>query len=184
MVIRVRLHYLQRFPSLEKGKTGMMEHATLRKPSSGFPLLWRLLIAFVAGLLLGLPGYFLLNGFGGAFPVLVLVPPLLGGLGRLAAARTKRPLWSGSWLGGLAWFGTWLAGVLWLILDPPAVQVCIPSCDGQAIPEDSIWVSGLAPLILAIYVIFLLVLLPLVLAGVAVTHFVLKQIAKSRATPR
>ena len=175
---------LQGTASLEKGKTGMMRHEQLRKQSSGFPLLWRLLSAFVVGLLLGLPVIFRAGDPSNFLSVFILSSPflpLLGVLGRLAAARTKRPFESGSWLGCLAWFGIWLVVLLWVILVPETVSSCFPDVcfEKKSFWDIEFWWVGLV--LLGVYLAWGLLL---VLAGVAVTHFVLKRIASTPTSSR
>ena len=162
----------------------MMRYEYLKKQSSGLPLLWRRLGAFVAGLVLGLLLIFLSSQLAWSLPAFALVPllTLLGVLGRLAAARTNHPFWSGWGLGGLALFGIWLAAVLWMVLTPYTVQDCFP--DPCAPTTESFWAYDLWPLVLALSVVLLAVGQLLVLAGVAVTHLVLKLIANTLASSR
>jgi hypothetical protein len=118
----------------------------------------------------------------GSFPVVLLVPllTLLGVLGRLAAARTNHPFQGGWGLGGWALFGIWLAAVLWMVLTPYPVEDCFP--DPCPPTTESFWAYSLWPLVLAFGVVLLAVGQLVVLAGVAVTHLVLKLIATTPAS--
>jgi hypothetical protein len=149
-------------------------------------MIWRLLIAFVAGLVLGLVVSFLASAFGWSLPVVLLVPllTLLGVLGRLAAARTNPPFQSGWGLGGWALFGIWLAAELWTVLTPYTVQDCFVNCYPDPPTTESFWAYSLWPLVLAISVFLLAAGQLVVLAGVAVTHLVLKLIANTPASSR
>jgi len=149
---------------------------------------WRLLVALVAGLVLGGLGILLINLAPTSIMLLSQLTPLgLGVLGRLeAGVHQKHPLLSGFSVGGLAWFGSWLAVLVWTIFTPvPVTEDCFVNCDPTlpSTPTKPFWDTGLAPLVLIISVFALGLGLFYVLVSTAATHFLLKFIRPSTNRP-
>jgi hypothetical protein len=159
----------------------MHGHAEQRKRRPGLPIVWRLILAFVGGLVLGMLGILLFGALGWRGLLVLLLSPLptlLGVVGRLTVGlRTKRPDLGGLGMGGLSCFGAWLAILGWESFQPQTRPFdCFQTdpgvpCSPTTIPfwGDSAW------FFLLVFVFFLGVELVYVVVSVVGTSIVLRQ---------
>lgn len=170
---------------------GKMNHATQKDEQvnmrSAFFIIWRMIIALAAGLVLGLLVILLYShlNWSIAFDPLFFSPLLLlGVVGRLIAGPPKKPreLLLGLGIGGLSWFGIWLTVLVWDSFQPQTVYDCFhadPPCSPTTVP---FW--GPYVLIdLFAFFLFLVVGLVFVIVGVVVTSIVLDAIHQRANRP-
>ena len=147
---------------------------------SELPMIWRLMIALAAGLVLGLLDSLLIlshSDVPGSLNLLIFFSLLLVGvIARLTVGpRKEYPELVGLRIGGIAWFGIWLAVLVWNSFQPQIIRDCLFS-DGYCTPTT---VPFWGPYIWIELIIFLFILLVgevLVIVGVAVTTIVLDTI--------
>lgn len=111
----------------------MFEHDEQMRRQLGLPNVWRLILAFVGGLLLGLLGSLLLGSLDWSGYLFVLIAPLLlGMIGSLTVGPLKkRPKFGGFGIGVISWFGVWLSVLGWESFQPQTISDCFhadPPC--------------------------------------------------------
>lgn len=162
----------------------MIGHDEQARGQPGLALTWRVLLAFVGGLVLGLLGSLLLGSFDWSGKLFVLFGPLLlGMIGRLmVGTRAKDPEPGGLAMGWMSWFGVWLAVLGWESFQPQTISGCFhadPPCYPTTVPfwgEDA-WFFLLG------FFLYLIVGLVIVVVGVSITSIVLHVVRRRASWP-